>query len=43
LTEFLILQPATVDELVRVPGIGPQKARKYGEAILEALFVALET
>lgn len=43
LTELLIRQPATVDELIQVPGIGPQKARKYGEAILEALFVALET
>jgi ATP-dependent DNA helicase RecQ len=43
LTELLIRQPATVDELVQVPGIGPQKARKYGEAILEALLVALET
>ncbi|MBM3783192.1 MAG: ATP-dependent DNA helicase RecQ [Acidobacteria bacterium] len=43
LTELLIRQPATVDELMLVPGIGPQKARKYGEDILEALFVALES
>jgi ATP-dependent DNA helicase RecQ len=42
LTELLIRQPATVEELMLVPGIGPQKARKYGEDILEALFRALE-
>ena len=43
LSELLLRQPATVEELLLVPGIGPQKAAKYGEDILEALFTALET
>jgi ATP-dependent DNA helicase RecQ len=42
LTELLLRQPATVEDLLLVPGIGPQKARKYGEEILEAVFTALE-
>lgn len=42
LNDLLIKQPATVEDLLQVPGIGPQKARKYGEDILQALFNALE-
>jgi ATP-dependent DNA helicase RecQ len=43
LTELLIRQPSTVEDLLNIPGIGPQKARKYGEDILQALFTALES
>lgn len=43
LAELLRRQPVTVEELLLVPGIGPQKAAKYGEDILDALFTALET
>jgi len=42
LAEMLLRQPATVEQLLTVPGIGPQKVKKYGEDILEALFTALE-
>lgn len=37
LAELLLRRPETVEELLQIPGIGPQKARKYGEEILEAL------
>jgi ATP-dependent DNA helicase RecQ len=43
LTELLLRRPVTVQDLLEVPGIGPQKARKYGEEILEALFQAEES
>jgi ATP-dependent DNA helicase RecQ len=41
LTELLLRHPVTIEDLLLIPGIGPQKARKYGEDILEALFTAL--
>ena len=43
LSELLLRRPVTIEDLLLVPGIGPQKARKYGEDILEALFTALES
>jgi ATP-dependent DNA helicase RecQ len=43
LSELLLRRPVTVEELLLVPGIGHQKARKYGEDILQALFTALES
>ena len=43
LSELLLRRPVTVEDLLSIPGIGPQKARKYGEDILEALFTALES
>ena len=42
LAELLLRQPGTVEELIRVPGIGVQKAKNYGDDILEALLAALE-
>lgn len=43
LSELLLRRPVTVEDLLNIPGIGPQKVRKYGEDILEALFTALES
>lgn len=43
LAELLLRQPATVADLLLIPGIGPQKARKYGEDILKAVSCALES
>jgi len=42
LSELLVRRPITVEDLMLIPGIGPQKVRKYGEEILDALFAALE-
>ena len=43
LAELLLRRPVTMEDLLLIPGIGPQKVRKYGEEILEALFTALES
>jgi ATP-dependent DNA helicase RecQ len=41
LTELLLRRPVTEEELLLIPGIGPQKVRKYGETILEAVLRAM--
>ena len=43
LAELLLRRPVTMEDLLLIPGIGPQKVRKYGEEILEALFTALKS
>lgn len=43
LSELLLRRPVTVEDLLNIPGIGPQKVRKYGDDILDALFTALES
>ncbi|HEU0120463.1 MAG TPA: ATP-dependent DNA helicase RecQ [Bryobacteraceae bacterium] len=43
LSELLARRPATLEELLLIPGIGPQKVKKFGEEILEALFTAQES
>ena len=43
LAELLLRRPVTMEDMLLIPGIGPQKVRKYGEEILEALFTALKS
>jgi len=37
LTAIAAARPASLDELLRVPGVGDAKLRKYGEEVLEVL------
>jgi DNA helicase-2/ATP-dependent DNA helicase PcrA len=37
LTAIAAARPATLAELLRVPGVGDSKLRKYGEEVLEVL------
>src|SRR6266571_2192741 len=37
LTEIAAARPASLEELLRVPGVGDSKLRKYGEEVLEVL------
>ena len=40
LRELARLQPSSPAELEQVPGFGPKKAERYGEAFLEAIALA---
>jgi hypothetical protein len=35
------MRPASIDELLQVPGVGPVKAARYGAAILGVLGSAM--
>jgi len=35
LTELAVRRPTSIDELLRIPGIGQAKAERYGEALLQ--------
>jgi superfamily II DNA helicase RecQ len=37
LNAIAVAQPATLAELLRVPGVGDSKLRKYGDDVLEVL------
>ncbi len=37
LRDMAMLRPAGPDQLLDVPGVGPAKLERYGEAFLEAL------